>query len=154
MSSRGTVTRLGTALACLLVSACDSTPAPPATELLETFESAASPAARADVIAALPPGGLTPTTEVSESQLDNGYLVDQYLISGETVEVLWIHDPAVGLPTEAFRENLNPIIFRSGLLDGTGWDHFDQRAAEWGIPDRWALGAVPSASSSSETRSF
>jgi hypothetical protein len=124
--------------ALLLVSACDRTPEPPATEILETFESATAPATKDEVIAALPPGGLAPTPEIGDAQLQNGYLVDRYLISGETVEVVWIHDPVEGLPTEAFRERLNPLIFRSGLLDGSGWEHFDRRAAEWGIPDRWA----------------
>jgi hypothetical protein len=143
--------RAAAVAAVLLVSGCDSTPPPPATDLLETFESAAAPATRDEVLAALPPGGLTPTPEVGEAQLQNGYLLDQYLIGGETVEVLWIHEAGEGLPTEAFRERLNPLIFRSGLLDGSGWEHFDQRAAEWGIPDRW----VPSAGTQpADVRSF
>jgi hypothetical protein len=91
---------------------------------------------------------------VGESQLQNGYLVDQYLIGGATVEVLWVHDPVEGLPTEAFRERLNPLIFRSGLLDGSGWEHFDERSAEWGIPDRWASAPAAAAPPASDMRSF
>ena len=90
---------------------------------------------------------------IAPEQLENGYLLDEYLISGDIVEVLWLHDPAEGLPTEAFRERLNPLIFRAGLLDGSGWEHFDQRSAEWGIPDRWAA-APTGGAPTSDVRSF
>ena len=35
---------------------------------------------------------------------------------------------------------LNPAISWHGALDGRGWDHFDERAPEWGIvrPDHSA----------------
>jgi hypothetical protein len=148
---RSDLLRMAAGAGLLLISACERTPAPPATDILETFESASAPATRDEVMAALPPGGLTPTPEVAEAQLANGYLLDQYLIDGETVEVLWVHDPGEGRPTEAFRERLNPLIFRSGLLDGSGWEHFDRRAGEWGIPDRWA--SAP-AGPPSDLRSF
>ena len=151
---RSTFLRVAAGGALLWVAACDSTPAPPASDILETFESAAAPATRDEVIAALPPGGLTPTAEVGETQIQNGYLVDEYLISGEIVQVLWLHDPGEGLPTEAFRERLNPLIFQSGLLDGSGWEHFDERAAEWGIPDRWAVGGGAPEAPPSGMRSF
>ena len=149
---RSTFLRVAAGGALLWVSACDRTPAPPATDILETFETAAAPATRDEVIAALPPGGLTPTMEIPAEQIQNGYLVELYLINGENIEVLWLHDPAEGLPTEAFRERLNPLIFRNGVLDGSGWEHFDVRAAEWGIPDRW--GAAAPAGASSEMRSL
>ena len=129
------LSRCGATLALLLVVGCDSS-APPATDLLAGFDMGAS---RDEVVEALPPGGLVPTAEYGDEQLENGYLIDQYLIGGESVEILWIHDPGEGLPREAVRENLNPVVFRSGLLDGAGWEHFDQRAQEWGIPDRWAM---------------
>jgi hypothetical protein len=149
--TRSNFLRIAAGASLLFVTACDRTPEPPASDILETFESAAAPATRDEVVAALPPGGLLPTAEVSEAQLHNGYLVDEYLIGGELVEVLWIHDPETGLPGEAIRERLNPLIFRSGLLDGSGWEHFDRRAEEWGIPDRWApIGGIQP----SDLRSF
>lgn len=151
---RSTCLRVVLGAGLLLVAACDRTPAPPATDILESFESGGAAATQEEVIAALPPGGLTATPEITEAQIQNGYLVDQYLISGETVEVLWVHDPVEGLPAEAFRERLNPLIFRSGLLDGSGWEHFDRRAGEWGIPDRWAGAPAAPPPPSSEVRSF
>jgi hypothetical protein len=32
------------------------------------------------------------------------------------------------------RQSVNPVIFLDGGLDGWGWEHFDERAALWGIP--------------------
>lgn len=138
---RRTITRLGAGPALLLLAACGSSGGLPGAEALAGFEPGA---ARADVIAALPPGDLTPTSRIGDSQLDHGYLIDQYLVEGETVEVLWVHDPALGLPTEDFREHLTPVVFRGGVLDGVGWDHLDQRMADWGIPDPWAEPAAAS----------
>lgn len=137
MSGRTMMARLGVGMALLLPLGCgESAPAPtPGADILTNFELG-SP--QADVVEALPPGGLTPTAEISEAQLDHGYLSDQYLVEGETVVVLWVHDPAAGLPTEDLRQDLTPIVFRGGVLDGVGWDHLDDRRAEWGLPDRWA----------------
>jgi hypothetical protein len=150
MMSRRTIARLGAGVVLLLAAGCESSGGPPAADILAGFEPGAS---RADVMAALPPGGLTPTSDITEAQLDHGYLVDQYLVSGESVEVVWVHDPDAGLPTEDFREHLTPLVFRNGVLDGVGWDHLDARLAEWGLPNRWTAGPPPS-SNASEVRSF
>lgn len=150
MISRRTIARVGTGALLLLVAACESS-SPPAFDVLSGFEAGAS---HADVMAALPPGGLTPTAEITEAQLDHGYLADQYLVAGEAVEVVWVHDPAMGLPTEDFRHRLTPLVFRNDALDGVGWGHLDERLEEWGLPDRWAAGGPMPSPVSTEMTSF
>ncbi len=148
MSRSRTFLKLSASLAFLGLVGCDSSAPPPGADVLAAFETGAS---REGVLSALPPGDLSPTPEIPEAQLQNGYVMDQYLIGGGTVEVLWLHDPAAGLPSGEFRANLNPLIFQSGVLDGSGWDHLDRRSEEWGLPDRWA---ETEATPQSEMRSF
>ncbi len=54
--------------------------------------------------------------------------------------MLW-PKPESGVPPGAEPGRaLNPAISWHGALDGRGWDHFDERAPEWGIvrPDHSA----------------
>lgn len=132
-AGRGRV-RLGTAfLAVGLVAAGCAETALPAAEHLEPFTEGAT---QEEVLAALPDGGILATSSIEEPQIVDGYWMDRYFIEGGYVEVLWVHDTASGYPSAEFRQNLNPVIFRDGILDGWGWEHFDARREEWSISER------------------
>jgi hypothetical protein len=89
------------------------------------------------VMEQLPDGGITSSGDLLEEALVHGYLVDRYLVDGAKIDIVWIHDPAVGFPkTGDLRTQVNPIIFRNEQMDGRGWEHLDMRAAEWNIVDR------------------
>ena len=62
-----------------------------------------------------------------------GHRLDRYFVGGGWVEVLWLEPPEGVVMGADPRTSLNPVIFWYEGLDGWGWDHFDERAAEWEI---------------------
>lgn len=119
--------RIGTALLVgMVVAGCGEAPAPlPGDETLAEIVPGTS---KVDVLRLLPLGGRAPGDRVS-----HGYRADRYFTDGSWIEVLWL-EPLAGVPDDADpRITLNPVVFRDEALDGWGWDHFDRRAAQWGI---------------------
>ena len=115
----------------LLILACEG-PAPllPGAEVLEAIEPGIL---QSEVMERFPDGGLqaVPGAGGATQSYRRGYRVDRYLIEGETVEVVWLHEPGAGRDIQDPRRELNPVIFRGNLLDGWSWTHFDARAEEW-----------------------
>ena len=111
----------------VLLPACgDTTPPLPGSEALAEVEEGTP---RDDVMALLPQGELD-----VEAQTLNGYRLNRYLTDGATVEVVWLHRQGSGGDFQEPRQDLTPVIFRDGALDGWGWDHFDERAEAWSLP--------------------
>jgi hypothetical protein len=120
---------LSLVMLAVAASACESTPAPPAADVLAEFESGA---ARPDVLVALPVG---PSTGDADRMVV-GYERDRYMIAGQGVEVIWVRRATDAPLADMARADVTPVVFRDDQLDGWGWDHFDQRAAEWELRDR------------------
>lgn len=123
-----------------VLTACGEAEAPaPGTAVLEELDAGIL---QSEVMERLPDGGLraAPGAGGATQVYRQGYRVDRYLIEGETVEVVWLHEPGAGRDIEDVRRELNPAIFRGNLLDGWGWTHFEARAGDWGL----ALPADPS----------
>jgi len=133
------VVGLGLLLAGVTGCGTDEVPPPPlpGEEVFATMEGALP---LDFVMEQFPDGGISPTMQYSENEITHGYLVDRYLVDGAMVDIVWLHDPAGGFPTMGdLRTQVNPVVFRAGLLDGWGWAHLDQRVAEWDIVDRSRL---------------
>lgn len=132
--------------ALLGVAGCDAggggATALPGVDVLATFENGAT---RDAVLDALPESELEASQLVDQTQIDRGYVVDDYLIDGRRIAVLWVHDPSEGLPERGAdpRSAVLPVVFVDDALDGSGWSHYDQRVVEWGLPDRWAALPAP-----------
>ena len=124
--------RTSAGLAALLVllfvlPACgDTSPALPGSEQLAEVEEGTP---RDDVMALLPQGELD-----VEAQTLNGYRLNRYLADGSTIEVVWLHRQGSGGEFQEPREDMTPVVFRDGALDGWGWAHFDERAEAWSLP--------------------
>lgn len=144
-------TKASAALCALLaIAGCDAggdDTILPGVEILATIEAGAT---REVVLGALPDGELEASALVDPTQLDHGYVVDDYLIDGQRIAVLWVHDPSDGLPEREAdpRTEVLPVVFVNDALDGFGWSHYDQRVSEWELPDRWA--ALPAPPQSAE----
>ena len=111
----------------LVVSACgDTTPALPGSEALAEVEEGTP---RDEVMALLPQGELD-----VEAQTLNGYRLNRYLADGSTIEVVWLHRQGSGGEFQEPRQDMTPVVFRDGALDGWGWAHFDERAEAWSLP--------------------
>ena len=103
---------------------CGDPPLPGA----EALEELSVRTARSEVLNALHQGPREPSDGVLE-----GHRLDRYFVDGGWAEVLWL-EPPEGVEMGADpRTSLNPVIFWYEGLDGWGWDHFDERAAEWGL---------------------
>lgn len=129
-------------LALLSVVGCDAggNQGLPGEEILAVFEAGAT---RDDVVEALPDGELSSSPQVSENQIDHGYVTDDYLIDGQRIVVLWVHDAGEGLPEGGDpRTAVLPVVFVNDVLDGFGWDHYDGRVVDWSLPDRWTGSSV------------
>lgn len=118
----------GVVCLAFVLAGCGDGPLP-GSEVLEEVEPGTP---QAEVLALLPAG-----PGVDEGQrMERGYKEDRFFTDGTNVHVVWMRDgssdPLVDLP----RSRVNPIVFRDGVLDGWGWDHFDDRAEGWGLPDR------------------
>ena len=121
-------------LALTVLSLASCSPDLPASEALSALD-AGTP--RAQVLSALPDGGIRASLEGEEARLVNGYWRDAFFIEGRMIEIIWVHDPLEGFPLAGdFRGRLNPVIIVDDLLDGWGWRQHDRRREEWGIPDR------------------
>lgn len=120
-------THLGTALLlAMMLAGCGEPPVP--LPWAETLAEVVPSTPKAEVLQLLPPGRRAPGERVV-----HGYGADRYFTDGSWIEVLWLEPPG-GSPGDADpRITLNPVIFRDEALDGWGWDHFDRRAAAWGI---------------------
>jgi hypothetical protein len=144
MGVRGAV---GTALVMVGVAGCGADEAPPVPlPGEEIFVSAQMEGALPleFVMEHFPDGGITPSEAVVESAIIHGYMADSYLIDGTTIDIVWLHEPAIGYPESGdLRTQVTPVVFRSKLLDGWGWEHLDLRAAEWSIVDRSQRAAPP-----------
>lgn len=114
-------------LALVALPACADPPAPPGQEALAEMETGWT---RADVMDRLPEGDLA---EDDAPRVLEGYALERYFTDGANVEVVWLHRPGSGGEVTDARTDLNPVVFREGLLDGWGWEHFDRRAEEWGL---------------------
>ncbi len=86
---------------------------------------------KSEVLNALPYGPLEVTE--GDRRVSWGHRRSTYLHAGDAIEVLWVTAPE-GAEPEASRSTVNPVIFRNDLLDGWGWDHFETRRAEFGLP--------------------
>jgi hypothetical protein len=127
--------RMGTALlfAMMALSGCaEDTPPLPGEAVLQELEAGIL---QSEVMERFPDGGLqaAPGAGGATQVYRQGYRVDRYLIEGETVEVVWLHETGADRDVEDARRELNPVIFRGNLLDGWGWTHFDARAGDWGL---------------------
>ncbi len=123
-------------LALMVVSAlpaCSSDPPlPGATEL----EAISVRTLQSEVLRSLPSGPRGPGGNVVK-----GHRMDRMFVEGGWVEVLWLEAPESVEAGADPRLSLNPVIFRDEGLDGWGWDHFDERASQWGIPEPEQTGA-------------
>jgi hypothetical protein len=120
---------LSLAVLALGASACDAPTPPPGQDVLMGF---ATGAPRPDVLVALPVGpGIG-----DADRMVVGYERDRYMIAGQGVEVIWVRRATDAALADLDRADVNPVVFREDQLDGWGWDHFDRRAAEWGLRDR------------------
>ena len=127
-------------LALGLAACGESTREPAAAALMEGFETGVS---LTEVVNALPPGTVASSDPQEAPSILAGYWRDQYLVDGTFVEVLWLHDPAGGVPTGDFRETHIPVVFMDSVLVGWGWDDFDSRQGELNLSDRsTATGAM------------
>jgi hypothetical protein len=84
-----------------------------------------------DVMAQLPEGELS---QGDAPRVVHGYRAGRYLAGGANIQVVWLHAQGTGGEFTDPRTELNPVIFRNDLIDGWGWEHFDMRAEEWGLP--------------------
>jgi len=118
------------------LAACGADPGgPSAASLMEGFEAGAP---RSEVVNSLPPGTVESSDPLEAPSIVAGYWRDQYLADGTFVEVLWLHDPAGGVPAGDFRETHIPVVFMDNVLVGWGWDDFDARQGELNLSDRSA----------------
>jgi len=114
--------------------ACDASPREPsAATLMEGFEPGIP---LSEVVGALPPGTVQSADPLETPSIVSGYRRDQYFVDGTFVEVLWLHDPAAGVPTGDFRETHIPVVFLDSVLAGWGWDDFDERRVTLDLADR------------------
>lgn len=144
---------VGSALLLVGVSGCGEDPPPPlpGEEIFATMQGALP---LDFVMEQFPDGGVVRPADMAESSVIHGYWVDQYLVDGQIVDIVWIHDPALGYPESGdLRTQVNPVIFRNQQMDGWGWEHLDQRTEEWDIVDRskGGLGGMPSAPEPADT---
>jgi hypothetical protein len=117
------------ALPLLLAAACGpGEPSLPGSEALRALEPGTP---KAEVLNALPYGPLEVTE--GDRRVSWGHRRSMYLQAGESIEVLWVTAPE-GPEPEASRSTVNPVMFRNDLLDGWGWEHFEARRAELGLP--------------------
>lgn len=113
----------------LLLSGCGDAP-PPGQEALAEVETGTS---RAEVLALLPDGDLSTADGEPDSRVAKGYRTQRYFTGGATVEVVWLHHSGTGGQAVDPRTELTPLLFRNDVLDGWGWDHFEERSGEWGL---------------------
>lgn len=121
--SRRPARRTVATVALLIAATACGDPDLPGTETLQAMPPGTP---QAEVMEAMPRGPLSEGPTVA-----NGYPSDSYFIDGGMVNVTWLL-PRGGLaPGDDPRRVANPVVFREGVLDGWGWEHFDARAAEW-----------------------
>jgi len=114
--------------------ACGGSPREPAAAaLMEGFEPGVS---LSEVVNSLPPGRVQSSDPLQAPSILSGYWRDQYLVDGTFVEVLWLHDPAGGIPTGEFWETHIPVVFMDSVLAGWGWEDYNVRRAELNLLDR------------------
>ena len=117
------------AFVALALGACGEDPPLPGTDILAGMEAGYGKQA---VLNSLPEG---PGVDTEGGQV-NGYRVDRYFLAGQSVEILWVREDGTE-PLEALgRSQANPVIFVDQVLDGWGWDHFDERKEGWHMVDR------------------
>lgn len=115
----------------LLLSGCGEA-APPGQEALAAVEPGTP---KAEVLALLPDGDLSGLSGDGEadSRVTQGYRTQRYFTGGATVEVVWLHHSGTEGEAVDPRTELTPLLFRNDILDGWGWDHFEERSGEWGL---------------------
>ena len=87
---------------------------------------------RGDVLSALGPGPLP--EEVEGWFVQYGYRVEQYLVDGESWEVVWVTDPAFAPEDSLDLARQTPVLLHQGAFHSWGWEALERAHEEKGLP--------------------
>jgi hypothetical protein len=80
-------------------------------------------------------GPLTPIKAPDVLRLVNGYRTQIYLVNGVNYQVIYYREALGSLEDSISRAVETPILLKNDTVMGWGWNYYEEKSAELGIPN-------------------